>query len=97
MSHAWCHRHPGILRMAVHVQPGARVSTVIGEIGGALKIRLHAPPVDGKANAALIAFVAGKLGIRQRDVRIVRGQTNRQKLLDIDTTLSVEEAGALLL
>jgi len=97
MSHAWCHRQPGILRMAVHVQPGARVSTVIGEIGGALKIRLHAPPVDGKANAALIAFVAGKLGIRQRDVRIVRGQTNRQKLLDIDTTLSVEEAGALLL
>ena len=97
MSHAWCHRHAGILRMAVHVQPGARVSTVIGEIGDALKIRLHAPPVDGKANAALIAFVAGKLGIRQRDVRIVRGQTNRQKLLDIDTTLSVEEAGALLL
>lgn len=97
MSHAWCHRHAGILRMAVHVQPGARVSTVIGEIGDALKIRLHAPPVDGKANDALIAFVAKKLGIRQRDVRIVRGQTNRQKLLDIDTTLSVEEAGALLL
>ena len=63
MSHAWCHRHPGILRMAVHVQPGARVSTVIGEIGGALKIRLHAPPVNGKANDALIAFVAEKLGI----------------------------------
>ena len=83
--------------MAVHVQPGARVSTVIGEIGDALKIRLHAPPVNGKANDALIAFVAEKLGIRQRDVRIVRGQTNRQKLLDIDTTLSVEEAGALLL
>jgi uncharacterized protein (TIGR00251 family) len=85
------------LRIAVHVQPGARVSEVFGEIGDALKIRLNAPPVDGKANEALIAFISEKLGVRQRDVRILRGQTSRQKLLDIDSALSVDDARALLL
>jgi uncharacterized protein (TIGR00251 family) len=82
--------------MAVHVQPGARVSEVLGEIGDALKIRLNAPAVDGKANEALIVFISEKLGLRQRDVRILRGQTSRQKLLDIDTALSVDEVCALL-
>ncbi len=97
MTQAWCHRHAGSLRIAVHVQPGARVSEVLGEIGDALKIRLQAPPVDGKANEALIALIADKLDVRQRDVRILRGQTSRQKLLDIDSTLSVEEVRERLL
>ncbi len=97
MPHDWCHRHAESLRIAVHVQPGARVSEVLGEIGDALKIRLQAPPVDGKANEALIAFIADKLDVRQRDVRILRGQTSRQKLLDIDSTLSVEEVRERLL
>jgi uncharacterized protein (TIGR00251 family) len=82
--------------MAVHVQPGARVSEVLGEFGDALKIRLNAPAVDGKANEALIVFISEKLGLRQRDVRILRGNTSRQKLLDIDTALSIEEVCALL-
>jgi len=97
MTQAWCHRHAGSLRIAVHVQPGARVSEVLGEIGDALKIRLQAPPVDGKANEALIEFIADKLDVRLRDLRILRGQTSRQKLLDIDSTLSVEEVRERLL
>ena len=97
MTHDWCHRHAASLRIAIHVQPGARVSSVLGEIGGTLKVRLQAPPVDGKANEALIGFIADKLGVRQRDVRIVRGQTSRQKLLDIDSGLSVEEVRERLL
>jgi uncharacterized protein (TIGR00251 family) len=96
MTHAWCRRQAGSLRMAVHVQPGARVSEVLGEFGDALKIRLNAPAVDGKANEALIVFISEKLGLRQRDVRILRGNTSRQKLLDIDTALSIEEVCALL-
>ena len=97
MTHVWSHRQAGSLRIAVHVQPGARVSAVFADFGDTLKIRLKAPPVDGKANEALIAFMSEKLGIRQRDVRILRGQTSRQKLLDIDSALSVEEVRALLL
>ena len=95
-TQAWCHRQAGSLRIAVHVQPGARVSEVLGAVGDALKIRLNAPPVDGKANEALIAFISEKLGVRQRDVRILRGQTSRQKLIDIDSALSVEEVRLLL-
>ena len=97
MTHDWCHWHAGSLRIAVHVQPGARVSEVLGEFGDALKIRLQAVPVDGKANEALIAFISQKLGVRQRDVRILRGQTSRQKLLEIESGLSVEEIRARLL
>ena len=85
------------MRIAVHVQPGARVSEVVGESGDALKIRLQAPPVDGKANEALIVFISEKLGVRQRDVRLLRGQTSRQKLLEIESGLSVEEVRARLL
>lgn len=97
MSHDWCHRQADALRIAVHVQPGARVTEVVGEIGDALKIRLNAPPVDGKANEALATFIAAKLQIRQRDVRLIRGQTSRQKLLEIDSELTPEEVRARLL
>ncbi len=97
MLYDWCHRQAESLRIAVHVQPGARTTEVVGEIGDVLKIRLNAPPVDGKANDALIAFMADKLQVRQRDVRVIRGQTYRQKLLEVDSDLTPEEVRARLL
>jgi uncharacterized protein (TIGR00251 family) len=71
-------------RLAVHVQPRAARSEVVGEHGGALKIRLAAPPVDNAANEALVAFVAERLGLPRRQVRLVGGLTNRRKLLEIE-------------
>jgi uncharacterized protein (TIGR00251 family) len=71
-------------RLAVHVQPRASRSAVVGEHGGALKIRLAAPPVDGAANEALVEFVAGQLGVPRRQVRLVGGAASRRKLLEID-------------
>ncbi len=97
MLHDWGHRQAESLRIAVHVQPGARTTEVVGEIGDVLKIRLNAPPVDGKANDALIAFMADKLQVRQRDVRVIRGQTHRQKLLEVDSDLTPDEVRARLL
>ncbi len=63
--------------------------------GGPLKIKLTAPPVDGKANAALIAFLAKKLGIAKSLITILRGETSRRKSLKIDG-MSCEELAAIL-
>jgi uncharacterized protein len=63
----------------LHIQPGAKKTEVVGLHGDALKIRLAAPPVDGKANDALVAFLAKKLGAGRTAVELVSGQTSRAK------------------
>lgn len=67
----------------LHIQPGAKKSEVAGAHGEALKIRLAAPPVDGKANTALIAFLAAKVGAGRTAVELVSGQTSRTKRVRI--------------
>jgi uncharacterized protein len=69
----------GRVLVEVHVVPRASRSAVVGEHDGRLKVALEAPPVDGAANQALVRFFADALGLRQRDVEIVRGHTSRQK------------------
>jgi uncharacterized protein len=76
----------GDLLLTVHVQPGAKTTACAGVHGDALKIRLHAPPVDGKANQALIAWLAKTLGCPQSAIELIRGQTSRRKTLSIRTT-----------
>jgi len=63
----------------VRVQPGAKRSKVIGLHGGALKIAVAAPPVDGKANAALIEFLCETFDLRKSRVEIIRGHKSRDK------------------
>ncbi len=65
--------------LSLHIQPGAKKTEIVGPHGNALKIRLAAPPVDGKANAALLAFVAAKLGAGKAAVELVSGETSRAK------------------
>jgi uncharacterized protein len=65
----------------VHVVPRASKSAVQGVHDGKLKVSLDAPPVDGAANEALVALFAKALKLPRRDVRIVRGEASRQKLL----------------
>jgi uncharacterized protein (TIGR00251 family) len=72
----------GVL-LSLHIQPGAKKTEVVGPHGDALKIRLAAPPVDGKANDALVAFVADKICIRRTAVELVSGQTSRAKRLRV--------------
>jgi uncharacterized protein len=71
------------LVLTLHVQPGAKHTEVAGVHGDALKIRLAAPPVDGKANAALLAFLAGAFAVPLRAVTLVRGETARRKTVRI--------------
>jgi uncharacterized protein len=65
--------------LQLHIQPGAKKTEVVGHHGDALKIRLAAPPVDGKANAALVAFLAEKLGVGRAAIELVSGQSARAK------------------
>ena len=73
----------GRLILTLHIQPGAKKTEVCGLHGDALKIRLAAPPVDGKANAALLAFVADRLGLPKSAVSLKSGQTSRRKVVEV--------------
>ncbi len=86
-------------RLTVKVTPNARQTEILGpvEIANsetALAIKLKAPPVDGKANAALVAFLAKALGVPKSQVTLVRGKTNRVKLLEIEG-VTVQQLAAL--
>lgn len=69
--------------VAIRLQPRAKRSEVVGERAGAIVIRVTAPPVDGKANAALCAFVAKTVGVPGSAVEVVRGQTSRDKIVRV--------------
>lgn len=79
-------RREASIRVRVHVQPRASRSEVVGLHGTALKVRLHAPPVDGAANEELVLLLAERLGVPKRAVRIVAGETARAKVVEIDGT-----------
>lgn len=79
----WLRESDGRTTLTLHIQPGAKKTEVAGLYGDALKIRLAAPPVDGKANAALIEFVAERLGLAKSAVSLKSGQTSRRKVLAI--------------
>ena len=84
MSAVWCRRGAdGGVTLTLHIQPGAKKTEAVGEHGDALKIRLAAPPVDGKANASLLDFVATRLGVPKSAVSLKSGQTSRRKVVAV--------------
>jgi uncharacterized protein len=82
--------------LAIRVQPRAKRSEVAGERDGAVLIRVSAPPVDGKANEAVCRLIADRAGVPRSAVRIVRGESSRDKVVRIDG-LNADEARTLLL
>jgi hypothetical protein len=81
----------------VHVMPNAARTQVQGLHDGALRLRLHAPPVDGKANLALQAWLADVLGIPRAGIRMIRGDTARRKQLRVSAAYATEAEWARLL
>ncbi|MBE2258575.1 MAG: DUF167 domain-containing protein [Candidatus Accumulibacter sp.] len=77
----WWRVDGGSLALVVHVQPGAKQTEVAGLHGGALKIRLAAPAIDGRANTALVDYVARRLGVPRAAVELRSGQKSRRKRL----------------
>lgn len=68
----------------VRLQPRSRRDEVVGERDGALVVRVKAPPVDGKANDALVAFLAKRAQVPKRAVTLLHGHTSRDKLVRIE-------------
>jgi len=83
----------GGVTFAVRVVPRASRDQIAGVHGDALKVRLTAPPVEGRANEALVAFLAKRLGVRKSQVEIVTGATSRRKMIHVIglVTQEVEE------
>jgi hypothetical protein len=76
----------------LHIQPGAKKTEIVGRHGEALKIRLAAPPVDGKANACLLAFLAERLGLPRAQIELVSGETSRAKRVKVGAGAAASEA-----
>jgi uncharacterized protein len=73
----------GGVSFAVKVHPRARENAITGEVGGALKLSLTTPPIEGRANEACIAFFAKLLKVPRSSVTIASGQTNRNKVIRV--------------
>jgi uncharacterized protein len=82
--------------IAIRLQPRARREEVVGERAGAIVIRVTAPPVDGKANAALCVFIAKAAGVPPSHVDVVRGQTSRDKIIRVSGVTAEQLRRALL-
>lgn len=80
----WARRTAGGWTLALHVRPGAKRSAAAGLHGERLKLRIAAPAVDGRANDALVAFVAERLGIARARVAVAKGERSRDKLLIVN-------------
>ena len=73
--------------LTLHIQPGASKTELAGLHGDALKLRIQAPPVEGAANAAVLAFIAAHLGLAKREVKLLRGDTARRKTVWVPLTV----------
>lgn len=86
---------PPSCQLSIKAVPNASRSAVVGWLGDALKVRLHAPPVEGKANDELCRFLAETLDLPRRAVTLAAGDSSRQKRVQI-AGLSLAEVKARL-
>ena len=80
----WYRRNADVTTITLHVQPGAKRSEIAGLHGDALKIRLAAPPVEGRANEALLKYIAQLFGVPLRQVELRQGGQSRHKVVAIE-------------
>ena len=79
----WYHRSGEVITLTLHVQPGAKRSGIVGLHGDALKIKLAAPPIEGRANEALLKFLAGLFAVPLRNVELLHGEQSRHKVISV--------------
>jgi uncharacterized protein len=81
-----------VATLRVRVVPRARANVLTRDAGGTLRARLTAPPVDGAANRALIDLLARALGLKRRDLEVVQGTHNREKVVAVSGCSETELA-----
>jgi uncharacterized protein (TIGR00251 family) len=89
---SWYRREGESIVLVLHVQPGAKRSEISGLHGEALKIRLAAPPIEGRANEALLRFIADKFDVPQREVELLRGGQSRHKMVKVTGSAVLPES-----
>lgn len=92
MSATWYRVHAHGITLTLHVQPGAKRSEIVGLHGEALKLKLAAPPVEGKANDALLRFIAEQFQVSLRDVALQQGAQSRHKVVLISNSKIAPES-----
>ena len=88
-------RSDGVV-VALHVQPGARRTAIVGPHGDRLKVAVASPPADGRANTALMEFLAQRLALPKSCLRLVSGASSREKRVAIDAALPASTVAAAL-
>lgn len=88
----WYQRSGDIITLVLHVQPGAKQTSVAGLHGEALKIRLAAPPIEGRANEALLRFIADRFGVPLRSVELKQGGQSRHKRIAVSGSTVAPES-----
>ncbi len=83
MSRAWVSALPVGVRLAVQITANAKKTEVIGVLDDVLKVRLQAQPIEGKANEALIRYLADMLAVPRSAIKLTHGHFNKRKLLEI--------------
>lgn len=73
----------GGVRLHLFIQPKSSKNEVVGPHNGELKVKLTAPPIDGRANECLIEFMSDLFDIPKRDIHLVRGDTGRHKVIEL--------------
>lgn len=71
------------MKLKIYVQPGARKTEIVGLHDGALKIKIKAPPVDGKGNEEVIRFLSELCGVAKNKIVLLHGEKSRHKTLEI--------------
>ena len=82
--------------LLLHCQPGAKVTRVVGQHDGRLKVALNAPAVENRANEVLVAWIAERLSVPRRQVQLVSGQTSRKKRVLVEGVSAELVKNALL-
>lgn len=93
-----CCRVPSGIRLVVQVSPNAKKSEVAGVAGDVLKMRLHAQPIEGKANQQLVRYIARTLDVPKNAAAITHGLTSKRKIIEITVSnLKVDAVKQMLL